>query len=203
MAAKVFDDILLNGIRSGKMPARTSSAREWYRNKAREVSRSDANGMKLIKEMGTERYHTRFIIGNMYLFAYDPKHKQTLPYYDRFPLIFPINRAKGGFLGINFHYLPLKLRADLMDALYEATNNKNYDENTKMKISYGILNGAAKYNVFKPTVKHYLSKHVRTKFAYINPAEWDIALFLSSQGFVGAPQSKVWSDSRKTIRNSK
>ena len=100
----MFDDILLKGIRSGKAPARTDAAREWYRDQAKGVTRTNRNrtkGDKLIKELRQDqnrRQDSRFMMGNMYLFAYDPKHKDTLPYYDRFPIIFPINKAKGGFL---------------------------------------------------------------------------------------------------------
>tara|TARA_B110000503_G_C7109055_1_gene397272 strand:- start:795 stop:1403 length:609 start_codon:yes stop_codon:yes gene_type:complete len=200
MVAKVFDDLLLKGIRSGQMPARTQEARTWYREQAAKVSKSAADGTKLIKEMGVDRYETRFRLGNMYTYRYDPKHKATLPYYDSFPLIFPINKAKGGFLGINLHYLPPVLRAKLMDALYDTANNKNYTEATKLKLNYDILSGAAKFNMFKPTVKHYLMAHVVTKFVYIQPTEWDIALFLPSQKFVGATKAQVWKDSRAIIK---
>jgi len=200
MAARVFDDILLKGLRSGQVPARTQAARDWYRDQAKQVRKSEVNDAKLIREMGRDRYESRFRIGHMYMFGYDPKHKKTLPYYDRFPLIFPINRAKGGFLGINFHYLPLQLRAKLMDSLYDVTSNDRYDENTKLRLSYGVLNGASKYKEFKPTIKHYLSKHVRTKMTYVHPTEWDIAIFLPTARFEGATQTKVWADSRRIIR---
>lgn len=200
MAAKIFDDILLKGVRSGQIPARTRSAREWYRDQARGVARSKIQETSFIKGMGTDRYENRFRLGHMYMFLYDPKHKETLPYYDRFPLIFPINRAKGGFLGINFHYLPLQLRARLMDALYDVTTNDKFDETTKLRTSYDILNSAAKYKEFKPTVKHYLTDHVRTRLVYINPTEWDIALFLPTERFEGASKNQVWNESRKIIR---
>ena len=200
MVAKVFDDILLKGVRSGQMPARTAEARSWYREQAKQVNKSAAQGDKLIREAGRDRYENRFRLGHMYMFAYDPKHKETLPYYDRFPLIFPINKAKGGFLGINMHYLPPILRAKLMDALYETATNERYDENTKLNISYRILNNASKFKEFKPTVKHYLADHVRTRLVYINPTEWDIALFLPSASFVGATKTQVYNDSRKIIR---
>ncbi len=200
MASKIFDDILLKGIRSGQIPARTSAARDWYREQASGVARSKIQEDSFIRQMGTDRYENRFRLGHMYMFLYDPKHKDTLPYYDRFPLIFPINRAKGGFLGMNFHYLPLQLRARLMDALYDVTTNDKFDETTKLKTSYNILNSAAKYKEFKPTVKHYLTDHVRTRLVYINPTEWDIALFLPTERFEGASKTKVWQDSRKIIR---
>lgn len=200
MAAKVFDDILLKGIRGGQVPARTAEARNWYREQAKQVSKSEAKGDKLIREAGRDRYENRFRLGNMYMFAYDPKHKETLPYYDRFPLIFPINKAKGGFLGINMHYLPLVLRAKLMDALYDTVTNEKYDENTKLNITYKVLGSASKFKEFKPTVKHYLTDHVRTRLVYINPTEWDIALFLPSASFVGATSAQVYTDSRNIIR---
>jgi hypothetical protein len=199
MPAKIFDEILLKGIRSGQIPARTKAAREWYRDQARQIQKSNINETTFIKE-SKDRYENRFRIGNMYMFLYNPKHKDTLPYYDRFPLIFPIDKAKGGFLGINMHYLPLQLRAKLMDALYDIVSNDRFDETTKIKVSYRILNSASKYKEFKPTVKHYLSTHVVSKLIYINPVEWDIALFLPTHRFVGANPTKVWNDSRKIIR---
>jgi hypothetical protein len=200
MVAKVFDDILLKGVRSGQMPARTTEAREWYREQAKGITKSKADPSKIIKEMGRDRYENRFRLGNMYMFQYDPKHKATLPYYDSFPLIFPINRAKGGFLGINMHYLPPPLRAKLMDALYETTNNKYYNETTKLKLNYDILNSASKFRMFKPCVKHYLTGQLKTRLVYINPTEWDVALFLPTARFVGATQAQVFKDSRKIIR---
>ena len=196
--AKLFDDILKRGIAEGQIPARTKLAREWYRNQAKAAGR--INETAFFKSATHEDYQTRFKLGHMYMFYYDPKHKDTLPYYDRVPLIFPIAKAKGGFLGINFHYLPLNVRAKLMDALYDVTNNKKYDETTKLKVTYSILESAAKFRMFKPAVKHYLTSHVKTRLMYIKPTEWDIALWLGIAKFKGATQAEVWADSKKIIR---
>lgn len=207
MAARLFTDILAKGIRRGQVPARTEKARDWYRNQAQRAARAKdiktegaITGENIIKLSGSGDKVSKQVIGNMYLFKYDPKHKDTLPYYDRFPLVFPINKAKGGFLGINMHYLPPTLRAELMDALYSVTTNKKFDDSTRLKISYDILNKAKKFRLFRPTIKHYLAKHVQTRFVYMNPSEWDIALFLPLQEFVGASKQKVWADSRKIAR---
>lgn len=200
--AKVFDDILLKGIRTGQVPGRTQDAREWYRNQAKALPKKNQTD-RLIRELRTDqnrRQDTRFLLGNMYLFAYDPKHKDTLPYYDRFPLIFPINKAKGGFLGINLHYLPPPFRAKLMDELYTVMNNKAFNDTTRLTANYKILNSTTKFRYFKPCIKHYLTAHVRSKPAYINPTEWDVALFLPTQKFVGATATQVYADSRKIIR---
>jgi hypothetical protein len=195
--AKLFDEILAKGIRAGQLPARSSSAREWFRDKAKELGKVSETR---ILRSGTERLKNRGTIGKMYFFMYDAKHKDTLPYYDKFPLIFPIERVQGGFYGINMHYLPLPLRAQLMDSLYDITNNNRYDDSTKLRLSYGILKSAEKFKLFQPTFKRYLNTQVRSRFVEIAPAEWDIALFLNSEQFIGASKTKVWADSRKIIK---
>ena len=197
---RLFDDLLLQGIRSGKMPAREASSRDWFRDKAKNIGQISTD--RLLREAGKDRLKdpTNFRVGDLYMFAYDPKHKDTLPYYDKFPVIFPISEAKGGFYGINFHYLPYPLRAKLMDALYDIVNNKDYDTNTRVKLSYQILNSASKFKVFQPTLKHYLYSHVRSRLIYVNPSEWDIAIFLPVERFVGASKTAVWKASRASLR---
>ena len=200
--AKIFDDILNKGLQLG-LNSRTGAARVWYRDKAKEIG--NVNETNFFKTAPSESFRSssNFQIGSMYTFYYDPKHKDTLPYYDRVPLIFPINRAKNGFLGINFHYLPLDLRANLMDSLHEVASNDKYDSTTKLRISYSILNSSAQFKEFKPTVKHYLFQHIRSKLLYINPSEWDMALWLNIAKFEKATQTQVWKDSMKIIRGSR
>lgn len=198
--AKIFDEILLKGIRSGKVPAREEEARNWYRETAKKYTTINE---KSLMTGDVDRLKTRPVIGSMYMLYYDAKHKGTLPYFDRFPLIFPFRKTEDGFIGINLHYLPHKYRAVLMDALYETANNKKFDETTKLKISYDILKNASQYSYFKPCVKRYLTAHVRSKLLYINPSEWDIALFLPTERFDGASKTKVWADSKKIIKGKK
>jgi hypothetical protein len=195
--AILFDEILTKGVRSGQIPARESKAREWYRDTAQTYRR--VNEGQLMRG-DTERLTARPLIGQMYLFNYDAKHKDTLPYFDRFPLVFPFKKVKGGFYGINLHYLPLQYRARLMDALYDVTNNNRYDETTRLRISYDILNQASRFRYFKPCVKHYLTSQLRSRFLYIYPSEWDIALFLPLERFQGASKATVFKDSRQALR---
>tara|TARA_A100001015_G_C15022616_1_gene728784 strand:- start:2109 stop:2714 length:606 start_codon:yes stop_codon:yes gene_type:complete len=199
--AKIFTDILAKGIRQGQVPARTAAAREWYRNQAR-GSRTSAEEVfsTTAKKDTRATVSNEGHIGQMLLFQYDAKHKDTLPYYDRFPLIFPINIVKGGFMGINMHYLPPQLRAQLMDQLYSISSNDRYDARTRLNLSYDVLNGASKFRLFRPTIKRYLQRQVRSRFIKIASSEWDIALFLPLQKFVGASSNKVYADSRKIIR---
>ena len=196
--AVLFDEILTKGVRSGQIPAQTAKARDWYRKTAKDYGKVNENQF-FGKKGDKDRMASRPMIGGMYMYEYMAKGRKTLPYYDRLPLIFPFKMVKGGFYGLNMHYLPLPLRAKLMDALYETTNNKAYDETTKLKINYQILSKAAKFEPFKPCVKRYLTSQVQSRFMYVYPSEWDIALFLPTERFVGASKSTVWSQSKKKI----
>lgn len=138
---------------------------------------------------------TTIEIGKMYMFVYDAKLKDVLPYWDQFPLIFPIERYSDGFLGINLHYLPPILRAKLMNALFDTINNKRYDARTKLQISYRLLNGSARYKLFKPCVKRYLYTHMRSKFLNIGIEDWDMALMLPTERFKKQSKTTVWKDS--------
>lgn len=193
----IFDNILKQGARQGIIPAKTKFAREWFRSAAESLYSRRISSDTLLRD--ETRLVQNITYGYMYGFAYDPKWKKELPYYDQFPLIFPVEFHVDGFTGINFHYLPHVLRARLMDALYTTVNNKVYDATTKVRISYDILKGVSKFRLFKPTLKKYLRNHIRSNFFQIASNEWDIALFLPTENFKKASKDQVWADSRKKI----
>ena len=195
MVAYTFDRLLAQGVKAGQIPARTREARDWFRDMAK---RTTVSPTRLMKE-DQSKLTNKLPIGHMGCFFYDPKHKETLPYYDRFPLIFKIKDVPGGFLGMNLHYLPPRLRAQLMDALYDLTNNTKYDASTKLNLSYSILNKASKFSMFKPTIKMYLNNHVRSRFLHIESVEWDMALFLAPARFEKKRAQTVWAESRKMV----
>jgi hypothetical protein len=194
----IFDNILIQGARQGIIPARTVAARDWYRSAAGKLMSNISPGV-FEKRTDEARKVSSMEFGYMYAFKYDPKTKNDLPYYDTFPLVFPVRMDSDGFLGINFHYLPPVLRAKLMNALYSTLTNKKYDDTTKVKISYSILQSASKYRYFKPMLKKYLRSHVRSQFLEVQVNEWDIAIFLPTESFRKADTGRVWEESRKQI----
>lgn len=144
------------------------------------------------------------VIGKLMMFQYDPKLKDVLPYYDMFPVIFPIEIYEDGFLGINLHYLPPAYRAKLMDALYTvAIDKEKLTDKMRLQISYKILKNSSKFRNYKPCVKRYLYKHVQGKYSMIEPKQWDTVLFLPLQQFRKATQQTVWNDSINIINKGK
>lgn len=190
----VFSELLKKAERQRVVPNKTRTARDWFR-----VRAADYNGLNKDKFFANATLTNTVMPGRMYMYVYDAKHKDTLPYWDAFPLVFPVSSFPGGFTGINLHYLQPILRARLMDALYDITNNKRYDDTTRLKISYNTLKAASATSYFKPCFKQYLYGHVRSRFIYIEPKEWDIALFLPLQRFQKATAQQVWKETRNAV----
>jgi hypothetical protein len=193
--SNLFNNLELEAFRAGITP-RTRQSRDWFRKRVSNMRRVNRNA--LMREEPVE-LSNREIVGSMYMFFYDPKGKKELPYYDSFPLVIVIGPADGGFLGLNLHYLPPILRAKFLDSLLDFTNNKKYDETTRFRLSYNLLQRAAKMKYFKPCIKHYLNDQVRSRFARVPAPEWEIATFLPTADFQKGNKSKVYSDSRRMI----
>lgn len=192
--SNIFNRLERNAFRAGITP-RTKESREWFMKKA--MNMRSINREALMKE-DPIKSRSKQIIGGMYMFTYDPKHKDTLPYYDVFPLVIVLKPAKGGFLGLNLHYLPPKLRmqffANIMDI-----QGSNVDDDTKFKLTYRMLQKSSNLRYFKPCVKHYLNSQVTSKFAEVPAPEWEIAIFLPTAQFRKANSYKVHYDSRQMI----
>ena len=198
MATYIFQKIAKEGKASG-ITAGTEEARDWFRDTAAEVGnvniqREMKNRDRLFNKMPQQDG------GRMYHFFYDPKHKETLPFYDRFPLIFVMDILKDGFMGMNLHYLPPTFRARLMDRLYSIERLDNVRDSKKLRMSYQLLAGVSKFNYFQPTVKRYLTSHVRSRYLWVPAEEWDIALFLPTERFKKNKKAAVWTNSKSQIR---
>jgi len=171
---------------------RTNQAREWLRSKVQTLKPSR---QALLADR--QRLKNNAIIGRMYFYFYDPKTKDKLPYYDRFPLVLPIEQYNDGFLGLNLHYIHPKQRMILLDKLSEYANNNKFDKTTKLRLSYDLLSKASKTYEVNACIKRYLFNHVESRFLEITADEWDIAALLPVSLFVGATANKVYAESRK------
>ncbi len=188
-------DKLKDAIKTNQVAARARAAGDWFRSI---VNRTKGKFSRETPEKILQRSESltaTSVLGKMYFYSYNPKWKDELPWYDTFPLVFPIERYPDGFLGLNFHYLAPKHRAVLMDQLKAFANNKAYDETTKLKLTYNMLKGFTKIKRARPTVHRYLNSKVNSKFVLVNADEWEVALFLPVERFKKASKKKVWAHS--------
>ena len=192
--AYIFQTLANKGTKAGITHDFSQESIDWFRSAAQQVANVSAprlmNDKKNIVSSLTVKN-----IGQMFMYFYDPKTKETLPYYDKFPLILLVDFDEGGHYGLNLHYLPPVLRAKLMDSLYTLRNNDKYDDTTKLKLSYKILSSASRFRYFEPCFKRYLSNYVQGQYLQVQIENWDKALMLPTERFVKASKSRVFKDS--------
>ena len=195
MAISYIDRLEARAFRAG-IQKNSDKALNWFKKEVADMS--NINRRDLLKD-DAFKIRSRTLPGRMFMYFYDPKHKKTLPYYDRFPLIFMVEKANGGFYGLNLHYLPPKQRAILFDRLNDYTSNKRYDITTRLRLNYKVLKQASKLAFYKPCFKHYLSANVRSKLVEVQADNWETVLFMPTQMFKKKSVSTIWTDSRKMI----
>ena len=132
--------------------------------------------------------------GFMYLYAYDPKTKDTLPYYDKFPLILCFNITAKGWYGINLHYLAPKIRQSIFEELLKTLNNTKFNDNTKFKLSWAQLSSLSKHRYIKHACKQYLFSQLVTPICKVDPKYWEAVTFLPIAQFEKASPQSVWKD---------
>jgi hypothetical protein len=165
---------------------------------------ADVRGVRVAKGISNEKVRqvNKFILGGLYCFYYNPKGKTDLPYYDQFPMVLALERYNDGFLGLNFHYLPIKYRVVFLDKLMNFAMMGDAGEIMRMRVTYDILTASKRLKLFKPCIKRYLSSHIQSKILTIQPNEWDIAALLPLQQFKGVTAPEVWQDSVDELRKN-
>lgn len=169
----------------------------WYQTQIRNIKNVPRTVDRLLAN-DDQHLTSRLVPGRLYLFQYDAKHKETLPYWDAMPLVFPFRLVSDGFYGINLHYLPYGLRFQLMGALLEATA-KTTSADARMVASWQILNGSSKFTGVQACVKHYLMAHIQSSFLNIPQDQWLAASMMPLEQFQGKTKQAVWQQSRKVI----
>lgn len=178
--AGLYDKLKKEMTAAGIKP-RTQTARNWLQSKIRQL-KIPANRGSLLND--PSRSTGTVIVGKMFFFHYDPKYKAVLPVYDRFPLVLPMRIYDDGFLGLNLHYLDPYSRLYLLDLLHDFINNTKYDDSTRFKLSYNVLNASSRYSIIDGCIKRYLYQHIVSSMFYIEPDSWETAIFLPSAKMV-------------------
>ena len=169
-------------------------SKTWFQQQVSILATKQINERKLF---GEQRVVSKIIPGRLYMYYYDPKTKDTLPYYDRFPLVFPYEALDDGFIGLNMHYLPPFYRVQLMTRLMKFATNTKLNETTRIKYSWSLIKGVSRFKLAEPCIKRYLSSHLKSSFIEIPANEWHTAMMLPVARFVKASIARVWADSIK------
>jgi hypothetical protein len=198
----IIDTISLELMEEGLDPESFES-RRWLISRAQELHSIPVRAnAKLLKDPERMITDLRMIFpGRMFLFLYAAKTQKTLQYWDRMPLVIPVERYRDGFLGINFHYLQPSLRFSLIDGLNKYRNNDKYDETTRLRLSYRLVTMFSRHRLVAPTLHRYLFPQIQSRVLWIQPMDWDVTLSLPCEGFVKQPKHSVWKDTTSKIHD--
>ena len=191
MADKIATDFI------SKIKAKSGQAIDWFKSIVKKTQQAAFPAKTARDEIMQERnvgIDNTPKIGRLYLFQYDAKWKDILPYWDVWPLIFPFDYATDGFYGINLHYLPPNDRISLMLRLIKSAGAaRKMDENYRLKLSYQIITG---FKPARPCIKRYLFSHVQGAGFYgIGGNDWSYAAALPLHKFQKESAKYVWTQS--------
>jgi len=138
------------------------------------------------------------IPGKFYLYQYDPKTKEQLPYYDVMPLVLITSVTPDGWYGINFHYMPPVVRLKIMEGFYDTLKNPSLTENLKIKANWkravSVARATSTHKFLKHSIKRYLADHIASPLIELDPEYWAMCIFLPLSRFKKKSKSFVWND---------
>lgn len=178
----------------------TSSAfgRSWLLQYMAKLNPSYRDRLSIVQDR--EQQRSRIMIGRFYFFFYNPKTKDKLSYWDKFPMVIPIMPYDDGFLGLNLHYIYPKDRLIVLQQLSRTMTGPVGDEKTRLRLSYPLLKAIHTAYRATPCIKRYLKPHIMSRFVEVPPSEWHIAAVLPVQSFASKTivrKQEVWRDSKE------
>jgi hypothetical protein len=194
--------ILTEEFKTTQFPLLSRSSINWFNKKVAEIK----NPTKIIRDIAREKQRTtrvgQIMKGKLYFFFYNPKTRNNLPYYDRFPLVLMLEKYNDGFLGLNLHYLPIRYRVAFLNKLMVFALQDNEDDIRRIRVTYDILTASKRFQEFKPCIKRYLYSHVKSRILAVQPDEWQTAIYLPVHQFKGEKAPVIWKESMEEVRNS-
>lgn len=177
----------------------TSRSFIWYQQKVRELVGTQYPGPRFQREYA-ENMTNRMLPGRMYLINYaNPVGRDTLPYYDMFPLILPFNIEGNLVTAINFHYLHPAQRLILLEKLMPFKIGDT-DISTRIRANWNVLSNFARFREIKPSVKRYRRSLIKGRLLFIQPDDWVTAAIMPTEQFKKASKQKVYLDSNRQMR---
>lgn len=175
------------------------NAAQWYNGKVRQLLGGQRVTQMQMLSANQENLTTQVLPGHFYMFGYYPKHHDTLPYYDRFPLVIPFSKQSRTFHGLNFHYLPYQYRLTLLQKLMTFAQHNKQGEVAMLKFSWNLISNFSKFREVEPAVKCYLHGQVKTRFIHIPPEDWTVMTMLPSSNFAKEKDTNVWKNSKQMM----
>lgn len=130
---------------------------------------SPSASYKKVKELLKERKKMTkkdMVPGNLIFTFYNAKYKENT--YDRTPLILTLKRNSTHTLGLNFHWIPLSMRLNLIKHIIRL-NETNIKKGLPLEFSYEKLKPMLKSLGYAPCIRLYINKRISSTGVVIPP----------------------------------
>jgi len=196
--ASLFENISKEALVEGITP-RTQASMAWFEDKLQAMS---VNRTQLINQTPEFKRRSKIdvnipLIGTMHMFRYEPLNRDSMKYYDRYPLVILVGEITDGFTALNLHYMPPMLRIKFLDFMYQRTIGSGKQE--RFAAYWDRINRGLTKKFLAPMVKSYRNDRIRGRIAQVFPDEWEIAAFLPFERFFKKTKDIVWRDSTKRV----
>lgn len=175
-----------------ELQRRTEESMKWFTSQMRAIRTRPTSFFKKTNLPKTRQY----LDGRMYMFFYEAKWQDKLPYWDAFPCTIILELYQDGFLGLNLHYIPPRMRAMFLDEAFEYVTADG-SETERFDLKYEIINASAKLKYGKACIKRYLFSQMKSAALEVEPEYWDIATMLPVAQFRKQRTLEVYKDSRR------
>jgi len=128
-----------------------------------------AQSFKQVKELLKERKRMTghdLVPGNLIFTFYDAKDKSRT--YDRTPLILILRINNRHLLGLNFHWVPLSMRINLIKMII-SMNENNIKKNKPLQFNYEDLRPRLKSFGYAPVIRRYINSRISKTGVVIPP----------------------------------
>jgi hypothetical protein len=143
--------------------------------------------MKKYIDKPSKLKQSNFAPGNMVMFAYNAKDKYSA--YDANPIILVLRRSKKYILGLNWHWMPPKLREKVMDGIMKQ-NKKNIKKGLPITVNYQMIKRLIRG--LGPVVRLYINKRISPKGVVVPSYQYYKVIHLRSEHFIGISSKAAW-----------
>lgn len=173
----------------------TAEYYDWFRKTINKtITKSDYDQLRQKIVTDPYRQSNSLFLGKLYFFFYNqPDYRNTLPFYDTFPLLLLLRRTKNHIFGINLHYIPPKRRLVKFLELLKYTSNSQLTEGTRIILPYSKMKTDNNWKIFKSCFRQYKINKISGNLINISAPDWPIAVNLPVERFKKKGKREIWS----------
>ena len=160
--------------------------------------------LKLMQDNSRLSISSRLFQGQMIFFKYDPVSQSFISrntYYDRFPLVLFTDVYRGGFEGINLHFIHPDYRKFLFDTIMRdlPVVKASVEWRNRVLVDYDRLKARRQFKFFRPCYRRYSWKGMMRRPVIVPFDLWEQMVEGNTFRFVNAKPVTVYRDSKEQV----